>query len=65
MGVGNFLLAVVVVASAAASWSNKAMKRPLIALAAAPETCCEMMPDARDSNGSIFSARPMGENMRQ
>lgn len=64
-GVGNLLLVVVVVASAVASWSKRATKRPLMALAAAPETCWEMMPDASDSNGSIFSARPSGEKIRQ
>lgn len=64
-GVGNFLLAVVVVASAAAVWSNSAMKRALMAFAAAPLTCCEMMPDDRDSKGSICSASPSGLKIRQ
>lgn len=64
-GVGNLLVAVVVVASAAADGSKRLMKRALIAFAAAPETCWEMIPEARDSKGSIFSARPAGEKMRQ
>lgn len=64
-GVGNLLVAVVVVASAASAWSKRSIKRALMAFAAAPETCWEMMPDARDSKGSIFSARPAGEKIRQ
>jgi hypothetical protein len=38
-GVGNLFFAVVVVASAAAAWSNRSMNRALMAFAAAPETC--------------------------
>lgn len=64
-GVGNLLVAMVVVESAAAEWSKRSMKRALMAFAAAPETCWEIMPDARDSKGSIFSASPAGEKIRQ
>lgn len=45
--------------------SNRATKRALMDLAAAPLTCCEMMLLVRDSKGSICSARPSGEKMRQ
>lgn len=64
-GVGNLFVAVVVVASAADAWSKRPMNRALMAFAAAPDTCWEMMPEARDSKGSIFSARPAGEKIRQ
>lgn len=75
LGVGNFLpggvVMVVVVASSSVlpawccSWLNSATKRALMAFAAAPDTCWEIMPDASDSKGSIFSARPSGEKTRQ
>jgi len=45
------------------------LKRPtnlfLMDLAAAPETCCAMMPLLKLRNGSTSSARPSGEKMRQ
>jgi hypothetical protein len=77
LGVGNLLLGVVVVESSPAtvsvsasvpvwwSWLNSAMKRVLMAFAAAPETCWEIIPDTSDSKGSIFSARPSAEKTRQ
>ena len=37
----------------------------LMLFAAAPETCCDMIPDAKERKGSIFSARPSREKMRQ
>src|SRR3569833_2156111 len=45
-------------------WKSS-MKRRLMALAAAPDTCWLMMPLARLSNGSIVSASPSGLKMRQ
>lgn len=37
----------------------------LIDFAAAPETCCDIIPLAKLSKGSIFSASPSGENSLQ
>lgn len=44
---------------------NNPMNFFLMLEAAAPETCCAMMPLARLAKGSTGAARPAGENMPQ
>jgi len=48
-----------------ASAGKSAMNLFLMDFAAAPETCCAIMPLVRERKGSISSARPMGEKTRQ
>ena len=44
---------------------KRAMKRDLIVRAAAPETCCEIIPLTRLWKGLMSSAKPSAENISQ